>query len=110
MVVASNLPLDTRIPYMVLLVDTPIVHHHVVQPLMSYNSHHCGLIGMTQYINIIALRGEIHVASVLLGIFHQNSLTSFQESRNLRTHHFLASIKEFPSSIMEYFPSFRECL
>ena len=99
-----------QIPCMVLLVDTPIVHHRVVQPMTSSYSHHCNLIGITHYISIISLRGEAHISSMPLGILHQDALTSFQEHRTLGTHHSLASIKEHPSSITEGFPSFKECL
>ena len=99
MVAPSILPPTTIVPCMVLLVYTPIVHRCVVQPLTPSNSHDCGLIIMTHYINIISLRDKSHVASVPLGILHQDALTSFQEHRNLGTHHSLASIGELLQGI-----------
>lgn len=68
MVALSDLPPNTRVPHMVLLVETHIIHHCVVQPLMSSNSHHRGLIKMAHYISIIHLMDTTHIASVPLGI------------------------------------------
>ena len=88
---------------MVLLVDTLIIHHHVVQPLLSSDSHQRGLIRMIHYINIIALRDETYIASVPFGILHQDALTSFQEHRHFGTNHSLASTSE-------WLTSFKECV
>ena len=100
MVATSILPRDNKVPRIVLLVDTPIFHHHVVQHLMSFDSHHRGLIEMTHYISIVTFWGEAHVASIPPGILHQDALTSFQERINLGTCHSLASIMECFSSLV----------